>query len=205
MTAAVSGIVYAEDDTFSHEHEWEFVSHTDYTCTEDGYDVYVCRTCGEEERRVTDEASHRNELVSETAPDCESEGKQVFVCSVCGEETVITTPPLGHEWRDEGVEKKPTLFTDGTRKFVCKRDSSHVKYESVPSEVSSDPSVALPLIAVAGSVVLALLVAALRILVVKHHEKKKDAEEGPEEPEKAEETEETEETEDKEETGNTDE
>ena len=178
LTAAVIGTVYAEDDyTPPHEHEWEFVSHTDYTCTEDGYDTYVCRTCGEEEQRVTDEASHRNELESKTEPDCENEGEEVFVCSVCGEKTVITDPALGHEWRDEGVEKKPTLFTDGSRKFVCKRDPSHVKYESVPSEISSDPSVALPLLAVASAIVLALIAATLKILVNKRREKKRKKEE----------------------------
>ena len=190
LAAAISQAVRAEDGyTPPHEHDFELVSHTDYTCTEDGYDTYVCRTCGKEERRVTDEASHRNELVSGHEPDCENEGNRVFVCSVCGEETVITEPALGHEWRDEGVEKAPTLFTAGSRKFVCKRDPSHVKYESIPSEMSSNPSVALPLALIACAIVLALLVATIRIIVVKRREKKKDKGFGLEAEEKGENTE----------------
>jgi len=177
ISAAAGQTVRAEDGyTPPHEHDFEFVSHTDYTCTEDGYDTYVCRTCGEEERRVTDEASHRNELVSGAAADCEHEGNEVFVCSVCGEETVITEPALGHEWKDNGVVKEPTLFTDGSREFVCKRDPTHVRYESIPSEISSDSSVALPLILIASAIVLALLAATIKILVDKRREKKKDKE-----------------------------
>ena len=173
LAAAISLTVRAEDGyTPPHEHDFELVSHTDYTCTEDGYDTYVCRTCGKEERRVTDEASHRNELVSGHEPDCENEGNRVFVCSVCGEETVITEPALGHEWRDEGVERSPTLFTAGARKFVCKRDPSHVKYESIPSEMSSNPSVALPLMLIACAIVLSLIAATVKILIDKRRDKK---------------------------------
>ncbi len=182
ILAAACGTVYAEDGyTPPHEHEWEFVSHTDYTCTEDGYDLYVCKTCGEEDRRITDEASHRNELVSETDPDCENGGEQVFVCSVCGEKTVITTPALGHDWRDGETVKKPTLFTKGALRFVCKRNDAHVRYEDIPSELASSPAAAASFFSVLGAAVLALLTTGAKILfdkIKKRRSPEIDAEDG---------------------------
>ncbi len=144
-----------------HEHIWEFVSHTDYTCTEDGYDLYVCTVCGEKERRVTDTASHVNEFISETAATCEDEGEQVFVCSVCGEKTVITTPPLGHEWSTGETEKKPTLFTQGSVKYVCKRDPSHVKYEAVSCEISTNRETLAYMLAVGSAVIISAVLSAI--------------------------------------------
>ncbi len=152
--------IFAEDGDAPHEHDWVRSSHVDYTCTEDGYDVYVCASCGEEERRVTDPASHRNELKSERSADCENGGEQLFVCSVCGEETVITTPALGHEWNGGEYDKKPTLFTAGREKFTCKRDPSHVKFDKIPSEFSSSPETRREVLLAAAAVLAAPVIAA---------------------------------------------
>ncbi len=155
----------AQDD--QHTHEWEFETHVDYTCDEDGYDVYVCSLCGETERRVTDEASHRNEIVRERAATCEEKGEIEYVCTVCGEKTVVTTPPLEHEWDSGTVESKPTMFTEGTVKFVCKRDPTHVKYEKTPSVISTDPESAFEFYLIAGAVFLSLLTAVIMTAIKK--------------------------------------
>lgn len=140
-----------------HEHAWEFVSHVDFTCSEDGYDLYVCPVCGEEEKRITDTASHMNELVFEKAATCEEGGEEVYVCTVCGEETKITTPPLGHEWSEGETVKKPALFTAGSVKCVCKRDPSHVKYDPVPSEFSQDGAVRTQVLLILASAAISAL------------------------------------------------
>jgi len=152
----------ADDDAPPHEHSWVLVSHTDYTCTEDGYDLYICSGCGEEERRTTDPASHRNELVSETDATCESRGEMKYVCTVCGEETVISTPELGHDWGEGETAREPTLFTAGSIKYVCKRDPLHVKYEAVPSEFSSSPDARTATFSLGGCVILALIFAIIK-------------------------------------------
>lgn len=161
LAAAILPVQTRADDAPPHEHSWVLVSHTDYTCTEDGYDLYICSGCGEEERRTTDPASHRNELVSETDAKCESRGEIKYVCTVCGKETVISTPELGHDWGEGETAREPTLFTAGSIKYVCKRDPSHVMYEAVPSEFSSSPDAKTAAYSVGGCVVLALIFASV--------------------------------------------
>ncbi len=162
LAAAILPVfTFAEDDfTPPHEHEWEFVEKVDYTCTDDGYDLYRCKTCGEEEKRNITEASHRNEVVSEKEATCGADGEIKYVCSVCGKETVVTYPALGHEWSEGETEKKPTFFTAGRIKFVCKRDSSHIGYEPIPSELSSDQNSATEFFLIIAAVVLSAIIAA---------------------------------------------
>ncbi|MBR0302312.1 MAG: hypothetical protein IJQ80_00515 [Clostridia bacterium] len=152
------------DETYDppHEHSWRFVSHTDYTCDEDGYDLYVCDGCGEEERRITDPASHRDVVISKTEPSCESEGVEVRRCEVCGNETVITTPATGHRWDDGVIGYEPTFFKAGRIKYVCRNDPSHVRYEEIPPECVTDPAEAAKVYSVLAAVPLSLILAALR-------------------------------------------
>ena len=159
--AGTTVFVFAEDgEVFPHEHEWEFVETVDYTCRDDGYDLYKCKTCGREEKRNVTEASHRPEIVSETASTCEDEGQTKFVCTVCGEETVYTYPALRHEWSEGAAEKKPGFFTSGRMKYVCKRDPSHVKYEDIPSELASSPETATGFFLTVAAVILSAITAA---------------------------------------------
>jgi len=169
IAAAISSVYVGAEDGYTppHEHDWEFVSHTDYTCDEEGYDLYVCAGCGEEVKRVTDPASHRNDLTSELDATCETEGKLIYLCSVCGEETVVTTPALGHLWSEGEVVKEATLFTVGKTKFVCKRDDSHVKFEDIPSEIETDSAAASSVVSVACVVLLALAVSAITVIIRK--------------------------------------
>ena len=154
---------FAEDaPALPHEHTWRFVSHTDYTCNEDGYDLYVCDGCGEEERRTTDPASHRDVTVSKNEPSCEEDGVEVRRCEVCGNETVITTPATGHAWDDGTVESGPTFFKVGSIKYVCRNDPSHVRYEEIPSESQTDPVEAAKVYCIIAAVPLSAALAVLR-------------------------------------------
>ncbi|MDO4466558.1 MAG: hypothetical protein Q4C49_06060 [Bacillota bacterium] len=56
------------------------------------------------------------------------------VCAHC--KTLIssgeTLPMKGHAWEESFVEKEPTIYEEGIRKYICSRNPEHMKTEVIP-------------------------------------------------------------------------
>jgi len=91
------------------------------TCTTDGKDVYVCKTCDEFLREeVLPKAEHEMRIDKIEAPDCENYGYELWICTNgCGhEEERRTVDALGHDWKTVRVEK-PTCTKEGYTQQYC--------------------------------------------------------------------------------------
>ncbi len=111
---------HQESAPVSHDFgDWFVVQVAD--CKNDGIDKHVCKRCGYEETKTT-KGGH----VIEPKATCLSAG----FCKICGEQC---EQPLGHNWDAGTIVVQPTCTEEGVKKFVCKRDSSHVKTTAVPA------------------------------------------------------------------------
>ena len=100
-------------------HEYQF-SVVAPTCTEEGYDRYVCSLCGDEYRdNYTEALGHvfGDWIVSEEA-GCETSGLRYRVCETCGarEEEIISA--VGHDYAGR-VTRQPTCQHTGEKVYVC--------------------------------------------------------------------------------------
>ena len=119
------------------------------TCTERGWDRYsTCNICGQMLDKNGNEISgipyrallqHTSGGIvreREVAPTCEREGSydEVSYCTVCHNEISRVTKKvaaLGHQWDGGTITAQPDCTHNGTKTFVCGRDSNHKKTETI--------------------------------------------------------------------------
>lgn len=156
-------------------HDYEQISIKE---TSEGTETeYRCQNCGKEYTDFTSlKCEHDFHEVSYTESGCESEGLRVIRCSKCGKEEEEIIAPIGHDWGEGVSDKKASLFGSGTVKYVCRRDSSHVRMETLPSWISvlTGERKAL-LLAVSGAVIL-IAAAAISVCVISRKRKNAKAE-----------------------------
>lgn len=101
------------------ENHYEFVETVNATCTEDGYNKYVC-PCGYEKREVIPALGHIGEIVETIPPTCTSDGYTKHICSVCGEEYKTDWVWAAGHTKGEIVEVvPPTCTSEGYTKYRC--------------------------------------------------------------------------------------
>ena len=92
--------------SIEHKNTYKFVESVPPTCTESGYDKYVC-SCGCEKKVITSYAiGHDYQFSKEVEPTCTECGYKEYICSVCGDTMIENTYPLGHEFDDSGICNK---------------------------------------------------------------------------------------------------
>ncbi len=90
------------------------------TCTEEGYTVYICQSCGDSYQADKTAAVGHNYISEEVEASCTEGGYTVYECTRCGNSYESEgTSALGHAFEDKRVE--PTCTESGGVYHVCVR------------------------------------------------------------------------------------
>ena len=102
-------------------HIYYLTGKKDATCTEDGYEIFLCNKCSQERRVVLEAQGHDWETVTITEPTCTDGGEELDQCSRCGEVSETRyTDPLGHVYGDP-VYNEATCTEHGGNTYTCAR------------------------------------------------------------------------------------
>ena len=120
------------------QHNMEFLTSENESCTEDGYVRYKCTRCDYYEDIVIKSEGHDWGAPSYDAqgpngepvykPTCTEVGYGIYQCSVCGTEKVEAVPATGHEWNGPDYDAqgpngepvyKPTCTEVGYGIYTC--------------------------------------------------------------------------------------
>lgn len=83
--------------TFTEGHIYSAVDGNFATCTEDGYELFVCEVCDHQKRVVLKAPGHDWEDVVITEPSCTDGGEVIKTCTRCGAQGETSYPDaLGH-------------------------------------------------------------------------------------------------------------
>lgn len=90
------------------------------TCTENGYDEYICSICGNSYyENYTDPIWHTfGEWVVDVEPECEEDGVKYHICELCGTREYDSIPALGHEFERKPISRA-TCTEQGEVECVC--------------------------------------------------------------------------------------
>lgn len=96
-TCTVCGDIREETIPATGAHDYRFTKTVDPTCTDGGYDLYTCSSCGATEKRnLTDAAGHKwDGGTVTTAPTETTPGVRTFTCTVCGQTRTEAIPATG--------------------------------------------------------------------------------------------------------------
>lgn len=107
------------------------LGHTGHTCTEDGYDLWLCENCGVSELKVYDadgdgKVDDPAEHTWEQSLTNKGDGTHGRKCSVCGTEW---TEVAEHTWTlaDSDIITNPTCTTPGSGTYRCACGLSEVR------------------------------------------------------------------------------
>lgn len=99
-------------------HNYKLDSHTDPTCTADGYSTYKCSKCGASYTETALKTGHSYKEKITTAPTCTSEGTKTSICSKCSDTVTESIPKTAHSFEETTVEA--TCTAAGYTKYTCK-------------------------------------------------------------------------------------
>ena len=100
-------------------HDFEIISETKPTHTENGITLKRCRKCGIEEKEEIYGEGHNYELIDESPSTCTEEGYAKYICSVCGDEYTEILPVSGHDY-EVTEDREATHTEDGILIRICK-------------------------------------------------------------------------------------
>ena len=103
------------------EHRWSLTDTVDATCTEDGYFLETCLTCGDERKVPIGAYGHDwGEWKQTKAPTCTEAGEETRVCDRNKAHTETRdVAALGHTWNAGVVTKKATPTATGVKTYTC--------------------------------------------------------------------------------------
>ena len=85
-------------------------------------------------KRGTEGCAHPNAVYTVTeAPDCTNAGARSWSCPDCGQTGTEAVPALGHAWDEGTVITAAACETPGQTQYVCTRNETHTKAETVPA------------------------------------------------------------------------
>lgn len=88
------------------------------TCTEDGYTIYTCKTCGHSSKGDIVKAQGHSYKSRVIEPTCEEPGRTVFSCSGCGDYySEDEVPAIGHDY--VMTETLPDCVNPGYFVYTC--------------------------------------------------------------------------------------
>ncbi|MCD7982158.1 MAG: hypothetical protein LUF32_07600 [Clostridiales bacterium] len=106
-------------------HTFELNRTKEATCTEEGYNYYVCTECGDSWTE-TIPAGHSYAGMTETIEEatCTEDGavRITVACTVCGDvvyTNTVTMPATGHTWDDGTVTTEATCTEVGVKTYTC--------------------------------------------------------------------------------------
>jgi len=122
-----SHVVFVAIDALGHS--WKFVDAEEATCTEDGYENYICTVCGDTRTDVLAAIGHDMTYVEAVPATCTEDGTVAYYeCAVCGlifvdeegeiELLSIVDPATGHTW-ELAENAEPTCTEEGYEAYVC--------------------------------------------------------------------------------------
>lgn len=81
------------------EHDFIKLETVEPTCENGGYDRYICKSCGQiEKRNETDPLGHVWDTMVIRKADCEHKGRELHICSRCGKAEIVETPQGEHDY-----------------------------------------------------------------------------------------------------------
>lgn len=101
------------------EHEYEFSSRVESTCSKAGYELSKCDKCGKEKKTRLPLLEHEfdKSVVEQT---CTTPGYTNYVCSRCGYNyTDNKVDALGHSFNEWVIISEPSDLKDGVKERVC--------------------------------------------------------------------------------------
>ncbi|MGN1104128.1 MAG: leucine-rich repeat protein [Candidatus Coproplasma sp.] len=112
-------------------HSYEKIDIVLPTCSEQGYDKYVCSICGDEYHDNFVEALGHSfgEWIVEAEATCLTDGLRYRICSVCNEREEEVIEAMGHSYAGT-ITLKPTCTEKGEITYTC-RHCSDVKVEQL--------------------------------------------------------------------------
>ena len=108
--------------TVDHEHDYQFSQTVAPSCTENGYDLYVCSKNSEHtiQQNFTPAAGHTWSEWNTTKEATEDEaGSKTRTCSVCGATETETISPLSHTHSYTETVVAPTCTEQGYTRHEC--------------------------------------------------------------------------------------
>lgn len=128
--------------TIKHVHNFELTQTVAPTCTEEGYDLYTCKGCGETQKTVKPATGHKEVKDAAVAPTCTETGlTEGSHCEICG--TVIkaqeTVPATGHTWDEGKVTREATVEEEGEMTYTCTA-CGETRTEAIAKLVPPDPT-----------------------------------------------------------------
>lgn len=110
--------------TVTHVHDYELQYTKDATCTEPGYDLYVC-SCGKNYTEEIEANGHFYDEKEIKELTCTSEGVIKYTCEDCGYSYEETIAPTGHVYDDGEITREPTCERKGIKVISCENCNSH--------------------------------------------------------------------------------
>ncbi len=110
------------------DHDYEKNKTVEPTCTEQGYDLYICKhdSTHTDKRDYVDALDHAFVLDEEhegkDAATCDNAGKNHYTCSRCSETKTEVVNALGHELEIELGTAFNCVYGYEVTKFTCKRE-----------------------------------------------------------------------------------
>jgi len=122
LALSVSLSLFACTESVLCEHQPELRSTVPSTCTEEGYEEYVCVKCGEVERRVLEKAQHdtSGEPIARVPATCTEAGYEEYACVKCGEVERRVLEKSLHATNGELIARVPATCTEaGYEEYAC--------------------------------------------------------------------------------------
>ncbi len=101
------------------EHKLKVLDRSIATCTEEGFEIVSCTTCGYEENKTIEKLKHKYDYKETAKATCTTDGAKEAICSVCNTEDTQVIKATGHTWGEETVTSAPTCSADGTSSRTC--------------------------------------------------------------------------------------
>lgn len=126
-------VEYAIIPKLDHIHQYDITTISP-TCTEKGYDLFVC-SCGDKYQNNYTQPTGHSEIVVDKEATCTEAGYiNCIKCSVC--DIIISEPtptsPLGHNPGDYEMDIEPTITTAGQKSKHCIRCEEKLDIEILP-------------------------------------------------------------------------
>ena len=115
-----------------HVHQWQTVSQTPATCTEEGSLTRTCSVCGLNETETIPALGHDYQDVV-TPPTCTEDGYTTHACRRCGSSYTDSFTAAGHVWGEWQTLTEPACETPGLEIRVCANDPSHTETRETAS------------------------------------------------------------------------
>ena len=112
----IDGVMYGFSKDGKLEHTYTLKTSVAVTCVQDGYNLYVCKDCGNEYKE-TFKASGHNYSETVIPSTCAQVGTNTRICKVCGDKQIEYLEVVPHDFTE--TVTAPTCTKPGLKTSVC--------------------------------------------------------------------------------------